>query len=1151
MQTNYKLLGLVLLLLGSTLAVSFAPSVANAIADISLEPGSLEPIGQAESLYTDTPSLPKRQLPLHLDYSRKLVIGLPELSSSQRSTQQAAAALRRYLISYWQQWGRSFNYQLSFKLIPVEQAFAALSKQRVDIIATSFYSPAKHTQNLFSIPYINSTSVLYRRAGELPARPKLGVHQLIEQQLPTDLERYYSVEVIEDLALAVEQQRFDLLYSNAPALLESILHQHNMSGDYQPIPAPAYDNALRAAVLPERRELMLDINTGIRTLPVHFIDQAWQQSMGQQNGQFSPISGSYLPQLSLAKQHFIIDHPVLEYGIVGKGWQPYTINQQGMIDGYVVDILELIGSKTGLHFVPREIASFGAAMQAVKGGSLDLLPNVYKTRERLEQLQFSVAYDDAQPAIVSLQGFDQLADLAQAKLAVIRGYHESELIRQLLPQAELQVFENPSAAVQAVRQGQVDAYVGNYLVNSLLVNSQEGSELEVEPIAPFSEALLLRFATGNKMTQLVSLLDMGLNSLGEQQLAELRQSWVERFNNQQVEQQIDQIYQRLSVAGAALAGVLLLVFLLYQQQQRKRRQTERTIRQALDQAQQAKAQAELSAKAKTDFLARMSHEIRTPMNGVLGMAEALSCTQLSHEQQDLLGTLNGSARNLMALLNDVLDFSKMDADKLSLEHIPLNLSSLVQGVVDNYRHRAKHQQLSLHYQLDPQLSDIYLGDPTRLAQVLNNLVSNALKFTQHGFVEIQLSCLEKGSEGEADRILFAVRDSGIGIAPDKLASLFDPFVQAEGDTTRKFGGSGLGLSICKEIIATMASEIQVQSIQDMGSLFSFELQLQAQTQPEFDLANPLLELPLQYDLSQLRVLFAEDNAVNRKVIQGQLRRLGIEADVAENGLQALQMHQQQRYDLVLSDCHMPEMDGYSLAEQLSAEENSPYLIAITADALSGAAEKCLAAGFNDYISKPCPIDVLESKLQQTAERLGCSLYAHDFACAEERFLATQAEIDALEQIDSKLAAEEIYQDLQQTWQQKDATQLESPSPCSGTAEQAKLNHAHLMEMCGDDPLLAEEILQVFVERSQVDIDELQQVLSQGCGTQLKNLAHRIKGSLRYLGAEQLAELAAYFEQQGQAGRAVPEASAQQLIYGIQQLSQAAKQWLAAQREQDQ
>jgi CheY-like chemotaxis protein len=365
------------------------------------------------------------------------------------------------------------------------------------------------------------------------------------------------------------------------------------------------------------------------------------------------------------------------------------------------------------------------------------------------------------------------------------------------------------------------------------------------------------------------------------------------------------------------------------------------------------------------------------MNGVLGMAEALSFTSLNNDQQDLLDTLQGSARNLLALLNDVLDFSKMDAGKLTLEYVPVNFHLITKNIISGFDHIDRDKNVKINLHIDKEITHSYFTDPTRFTQVLNNLLSNAIKFTQQGKINVVIKRLESitAKTNTYDTISIDVKDTGIGIPKNKQHFLFTPFIQADDDITRKFGGTGLGLSISQEIITAMGSEIKLDSEVGEGSTFYFTLKLkQAGLETETDDRRKNLRQvhsPKDNRFKNLRVLIAEDNLVNVKVLTAQLERLNINADIAYDGQEALNLHYARAYDIIISDCHMPNLDGFELATTLTKNQNERplWLIAVTADALSGAADKCIAAGFDDYMAKPCPQEEITNKLNNAYRQL--------------------------------------------------------------------------------------------------------------------------------------------------------------------------------------
>ncbi len=442
------------------------------------------------------------------------------------------------------------------------------------------------------------------------------------------------------------------------------------------------------------------------------------------------------------------------------------------------------------------------------------------------------------------------------------------------------------------------------------------------------------------------------------------------------QKQIRNVYKQALYVIATICIFVILVMFIYYRKIQAKEALRKAIEKELKVAEEARQHAEESAQEKLTFLARMSHEIRTPMNGVLGMAEALTYTELNNHQQELLGTLKSSAGNLLALLNDVLDFSKMDAGKLTLESVPVNLHQLSRNITNSFKQLTPHE-LNLSYHVADSITHNYLTDPTRMSQVLNNLLSNAIKFTEKGEVTLTIDLLESNIKDEQtiDTIRVSIKDTGIGIPLKHQTSLFTPFKQADDAITRKYGGTGLGLSICQEIATAMNSQIQLESVEGGGSNFYFDLSL-IQSGVESDTEDRrknkrVINPPNDNRFKGLRVLIAEDNIVNLKVLTAQLERLNISPHIAQDGKQALDMHNELAYDIIISDCHMPNLDGFELASIISKQEHEKpiWLIAITADALDDAVEHCISAGFDDYMSKPCPQEVITNKLNNAYRQL--------------------------------------------------------------------------------------------------------------------------------------------------------------------------------------
>jgi len=380
---------------------------------------------------------------------------------------------------------------------------------------------------------------------------------------------------------------------------------------------------------------------------------------------------------------------------------------------------------------------------------------------------------------------------------------------------------------------------------------------------------------------------------------------------------------------------------------------------------EAKSKAEAASEAKSEFLANMSHEVRTPMNAVIGLTQLLRREELTPEARHLADNIATSAEALLRVMDDILDFSRIEAGKLEIEQTPCQLWDLLEGARNLFAPEAGKKDLDLRLEIHPEVPAWVEGDPARLRQVLVNLLDNALKFTPEGEVELRAAPIADGGpeaargieqgEGAGRRICFTVRDTGPGIAPEHQEKIFSPFTQVDSSASRRFGGTGLGLAISRRIVTLMGGELLLSSAPGQGSTFSFSLPLDPIRPPSPDAGPPVRRAAAVDGARPPRILLAEDEPISQMIARVMLEQLGYEVEVAGDGSEVLAALAAGSYELLLLDCQMPELDGYETARQIrlgeGGNEHLP-IVALTAHAMKGDREKCLAAGMDDYLSKP-------------------------------------------------------------------------------------------------------------------------------------------------------------------------------------------------------
>ncbi|MBO2924896.1 transporter substrate-binding domain-containing protein [Pseudomonas asiatica] len=863
------------------------------------------------------------------------------------------------------------------------EAIAALRDGRIDLLGSSNAFEAADAQLSLSSSYADDLPVIVTREGRsLKNTPDLAGLRLamVDHYLPaSSVRRLYPKaqlslyrSTLAGLA-AVELGEADAYLGDAISTDFAIgkSYQGTLKIDHFCQVAPGAFAFAMASDNPRLQQLVNKALARISESERLNILRRWS------SGNTSLLLQRHLTALTAEEEAWIAANPNVSV-LVNTSLAPLTFNDtKHRPSGITLELLKQISLRTELHFKPVESPSAQAMIERLARGDAQMIGALGYSTDRSKQLRYTRPYL-VSPRVLVTRGDNALPPQAMAldgmRIALVRGSPQRAVLQQRYPQARMVEVDNPLGLMEAVANGAADVALSSHINAAYYISHVFKDRLRIASVLDDDPAIAA-FAVAADQPQLQAILDKALLSIPPEELDQLINRW---RTTTLVSDSPWRDYRTLALQVLVLSALLLAGVVFWNSYLRKlinqRTEAQHALqaqlalsRGLLEQLRQAKDDAEQASQTKSTFLATMSHEIRTPMNAVIGLLElALEDSRGGRCDTQTLQTAHDSAIGLLELIGDILDISRIESGHVTLQPVPTNLVELVRATVRVFEGNARAKGLHLHSEL-PAAPVWVLADPLRLKQVLSNLISNAIKFTDSGEVQASL-LLPPPTDTDSLAVELSVRDTGIGISPADQARLFNTFVQADGPRARQ--GAGLGLVISRTLAELMGGTLNLQSVEGLGTKVQVSLQLPACAAPvQADQHDPVLET----SSGPLNILVVDDYPANLLLLERQLHTLGHRVTLAENGEIALARWQAARFDLVITDCSMPVMDGHELTRRIRSLEGERGLAAcrilgVTANAQAEERARCLASGMDECLFKPIGLRTLKTHLPHAHPR---------------------------------------------------------------------------------------------------------------------------------------------------------------------------------------